>query len=78
MTVKKFFFKLNFLAKYALRVTNSDKGKLEVFFEGLRSNITKNVLIEDNPLRTLLEALGKRLRLKVMKQMIAQERKVPH
>lgn len=49
MTVKKFSTKLNSLAKYALGVANSDRGKLLVFLRGLRFDIMKDVIMGDNP-----------------------------
>lgn len=48
-------------------MANSNKGKLEIFFEGLRSNIAKDVMIGDNPFRSFFEALGKALRFETMR-----------
>lgn len=58
MLVREFSTKLNFLAKCALRIASSDKGKLEVFLGGFRSDIAKDVMIQDNPPKSLLKALG--------------------
>lgn len=64
MSVRKFPAKLNSLAKYASRVASLNRGKLEVFFGRLRSDIAKAVMIGDKPPKSLLEALGRILRLK--------------
>lgn len=67
MIVREFSIKLNSLAKYALRVASLEKGKLEVFLSGLRSNIIKNVMIGNNSPKSLSEALGKTLSLEAMR-----------
>lgn len=53
MTVKEFSIKLNSLAKYPLRVASLDKGKLEDFLRGLRLDIAKDVMMGENPHRSL-------------------------
>lgn len=67
MIVRKFFTKLNFLAKYAPKVTSSDKGKFEEFLGKLRLDITKDVMKGNNPSKSLSEALGRALRSKAMR-----------
>lgn len=74
MKVKEFSTKVKFLAKYASRVTNLDKGKLEIFLKRLKSDITEYVMIEDNPCRSLSRVQNRALRLEAVKWMIAIER----
>lgn len=57
MTVKEFSTKLNSLVKYALSVANSNRGKLEVFLEGLGFDIAKDITMEDNLPRSFFKAL---------------------
>lgn len=56
MIVTKFSTKLNFIAKYVARVASLDWRKLEVFLGRLRLNIIKDVIMEDNPCKSLSEA----------------------
>lgn len=58
MLVGEFLTKLNLLAKYAPRVANLDRGKLDVFIEELRLDINKDAMMGDNPPKNFLEALG--------------------
>lgn len=67
MLVKELFTKLNCLAKYALEVASLDHDKLKVFFGKLRLDITKDVMIGDNPPKSLSEVLGRILRLKAIR-----------
>lgn len=67
MTIKEFSTKLNSLAKYASTVANSNKGKLKVFLGGLKSKITKDMKMRDNPHKFLLEALDRALKSNVMR-----------
>lgn len=67
MTVRVFSSKLNFLAMYASRVASLDKGMLKVFLRQLSLVITKDVIIRDNPPKSLSKALGKTLRYEVMR-----------
>lgn len=55
MSIKEFSTKLNSLAKYALSMASLEIGKLDVFIGELRSNITKDVMMRDNPPKTFLE-----------------------
>lgn len=66
MSVREFSTKLNSLAKYALRMVNSERGTLDMFIRGLRPNITRDVIIRDNPHRTFLEAFDLALRSKAI------------
>lgn len=68
MIIREFSTKLNSLAKYALGVANSDRGKLEVFLRWLRSDITKNVMMGVNPPKSFSLDLHKALRSETMKQ----------
>lgn len=67
MIVREFSTKLNSLAKYTLRVANLNNDKLKVFLGGLKSDIIKEVMMRDNPLRFLSEALGRVLKLEAIK-----------
>lgn len=49
MTIKKFSTKFNAFTWYAPGVANNDKGKIEIFINGLRSKIANNMLTGDNP-----------------------------
>lgn len=59
MTIKEFLTKLNSLAKYALGVANSDRGKLEVFLGKLIVDITKDVLMGDTFPKYFLKVVGR-------------------
>lgn len=67
MIVREFSTELNCLAKYSPEVASSKRGKLKVFLGGLRSNIAKDVMMRDNPSRSLLEAFGRTVRLEAMR-----------
>lgn len=58
MSVREFFTKLSSLSKYVLSIASSDRDKLDVFLSRLRLDIAKDIMIGDNPLKSLLEALG--------------------
>lgn len=49
MIVKEFSIRLNVLAWYAFSVANINKGKTKIFINGLRFDITKDMLTRDNP-----------------------------
>lgn len=49
MFMKEFSTCFNSIAHYALGVANTDKGKIEIFINGLRSDIFNDVLMRDNP-----------------------------
>lgn len=53
---------------------NSEKGKLDVFIGGLRPNITKDMMIEDNPPETFSKAFGQALRSKAMRQNMIRDK----
>lgn len=74
ITIKEFSTKLNAFVWYAFGVTNTDKGKIKIFINGLRSNIAKDVLIRDNPPRSYSGALGKTFNLEIMRQRMTKER----
>lgn len=59
MTIREFFIVLNALAWYALGITSINKEKIEIFINGLRSDIAKDVLTWDNPPKSYTEALGR-------------------
>lgn len=67
MTIKKFSTKLSALAHYTSNVANIYKGKMKTFTNGLRSNITKNMLIGDNPPKFYTKTLRKTFRFVVMR-----------
>lgn len=73
VTTREFSIKLNSSAKYVSRVASSDKGKLDVFLRILRLDITNDVMMGYKPLRSLLEALGRTLRLEAIRQRMARE-----
>lgn len=56
--VREFSTKLNSLAKYALDITSSQRNKLDMFMRELRPDITKVVMMRENPPKTFLEALA--------------------
>lgn len=45
MSVKDFSIKLNSLAKYALVMVNSERGKLDMFMGELKPNIVNDVMV---------------------------------
>lgn len=67
---------MNALAKYALGITNIDKGKIEAFVSGLKSNIANDVMIGDHAPNTYLKALSKAQRLKAMRLKITNEQSI--
>lgn len=59
MTMREFFTKLNELALYTSRVANIDKRKMKIFINGLRLDITKDVLTKDNHSRSYTKVLAR-------------------
>lgn len=51
----------------------TDKGKIKIFLNWLRSNFANNVLIKDNPLKSYIKALSKAQRSEVMRLRITRE-----
>lgn len=47
MTVKEYSTKFNSLAMYAPRVANTNKEKIRIFINGLRSDIVHHVMMRD-------------------------------
>lgn len=74
MTVTEFSTKLNVVVQYNLGVANIDTSKIEILFNKLRSNISKDVLIRNNPPISYSKALSRALRLKVIRQKIVKEK----
>lgn len=62
MMVKSFPLGSIQLPQYAFSVTNANKGKIEIFINRLKSNITKDLLIRDNPLRSYSKTLSRALK----------------
>lgn len=74
MSIKGFSTKLNSLPKYVHGATNSERGRLDVFMGELRPNIAKDVMMRDNPPKSLSDAFGQTLRSKTMRQHVARDR----
>lgn len=58
MSLKDFSASLDALAKYALAMTSTNPSKIDIFLSGLRSDITKDVMMGDHTFRSHLEALS--------------------
>lgn len=76
MSVKVFSTKLNSLAKCAPSMANLEKNKLDMFMKRLRLDITKDVIMNNNPPKTFLEDLSQVLRSETMTQCIVRDREL--
>lgn len=69
--VKEFFTKLNALARYILVTTSIDKRKIEIFINGLRLDIAKDMFTKDNLSRSYTVVVGKAYRSKARRLRMA-------
>lgn len=59
MTIKMFSTKLNSLAQYTPDMANTDKEKIKIFTNRLKTDMAKDVLIRGNLLRSYIKAVDK-------------------
>lgn len=74
MTIIEFSTRLNVPIQYAFGVTNTNKGKMKIFINGLKCGIAKDALTRDNTYRLFILVIGRALKLEIMKQMRVREK----